>query len=347
MTAGSTETHRQADAAPSVSPVLRASEPALWQGPSIAVWARTGGAVRLFVCGYFAEWLRWEDRYSGAEPLLSPSGAAHGMALSTAAQQALSKCDEVSIEVDFDDGLDDVETYRNAHTVLASIGLCEDLASISLADDLPGYASVTPTANRLPALPARLSHGELLDLASAALPNRQRAADRPLSFCERRCRLLLGDSASVVLWLAPEAQDSLHWSHGELKAQQWPHHGIPGFSVSDTQPPVVSAGAGKRALVFRLLERIVESEIYYLRYLSTEIEQVESRFYQHLRSDKAQAARTVIQAQTIDAHLDTVAQLDRYLTHARGISTRLRRRIEVGMLSSLRDLECTLLHGSF
>ena len=304
----------------------------------------------MFVCGYFAEWLRWEDRYTDAEPLLSSVGDSHGMALSDSAQRALGECDEISIEVDFDDGLDDAETSRNAQAALATIaatGPCEDLASIDLADDLPGYASVTATANKLPALPARLRHGELLDLASAALPNRHGSTDWPFSFCKRRCRLLVGDRASVILWLAPEPQDSLNWSHGESRSQRWPHHGIPGFSVSDARPPVVSADAGERALVLRLLERIVESEIYYLRYLSVEIEQVEGRFYQHLRSDTATATRPFMHERNLDAHLDTVAHIDSYLAHARGISTRLRRRIEVGMLSGLRDTECTLLDGSF
>ncbi len=350
MTANGAGEHLQLGGAPGTLPVLKSAEPARWQGPSIAVWARKGSAVRLLVCGYFAEWLRWEDRYTGAEPLLAPAGDPHGIALSATAQQILGECDEVSIEVDFDDGLDDIESYRNAQAVLASIavtGRCEDLASISLADDLPRYESVTATANKLPVLPAHLSHGELLDLASAAMPNRHGSTDWPLSYCKRRCRLLVADRASVALWLAPEPGDSLNWSHEEPRTQRWPHHGIPGFSVSDARPPVVSADAGERALVLRLLERIVESEIYYLRYLSVEIEQVESRFYQQLRSDAAMTTRSVMHERTIDVHLDTVAHLDRYLAHVRRDSTRLRRRIEVGMLSGLRDIDCTLLHGTF
>ena len=349
MTTGDADARRNAVSAPGTTPILRSVEPARWKGPSIALWTRSGSNAQIFVCGYFTEWLRWEGRYTSTSPLLASIGEQTEADLSSQARHALGKCDEISIEVDLDDGLADTETYRRAQAVLASIaavGPGGDLASISLPDDLPAYASVTSTANKLPDLPERLSRGELLDLASAALPNRHGSTEWPLSFCKRRCRLLVGDRASIILWLAPEPQDALNWIHEEPKAQRWPHHGIPGFSVSDAKPPMVSTGAGDRALVFRLFERIIESEIYYLGHLRTEIELVEGRFYQHLRSDTVPVTRAVAEGRAIDAHLDTVAHIDRYLTQVREISTRLRRRIEVGKLASLLEVECTLLHGS-
>ena len=335
-------------AVPGTTPMLRSEAPARWKGPNTALWTRTGTNIRLFVYGYFAEWLSWEGRYTNVAPLYSSIGEHSEVKLTSEASQALDGCDEISIEVDLDDGLEEAESFcwtQSCLESIAEVGPGEDLASISLSEDLPAYTSVTSTANRLPDLPERLQHGELLDLAAAAFPNRHGSELWPLSFCKRRCRLLVGHQASIVLWLAPDAQDSLNWSHSALETQRWPHHGIPGFSISDSRPPATSPAAGDHALVFRLLERLVESEIYYLGHVRTEIEHVEGRFYQHLRSDAAPATRAIAEGPGIDAHLDAVADIDRYLTHAREVSTRLRRRVEVGMLSGLLDVPCTL-HGT-
>lgn len=339
----------QAAIIPGTAKQLRYSFPKKWMGPSLAVWVKASSDSRLFVSGYFERLVEWEGLQDDfALPLFLDSKALHDQP-NDQLSSMVTDAQEILIEIDFDDELDQAVTIEHAQTLLGS--LSENLKSVSLgqldlSSDFPDYTYVSATANKLPQLDAHLHDCELLDVSTMSLPNRHGSRSFKFAYCKRPSRILLASEWSVVLWLSPNKDDHLNWGNTPDSAQRWPHHAIPGLLLDKGTRDRIHTDNAQRVLAVNLIERLIVNELYFLRHLQTEIEQLEGQFLQHLRRDHSDAVDAISHATLLDRSLETVANLDSYLQLARETSTRLRRRLDVSTLGSELRRHSDLLNSS-
>lgn len=309
------------DSKPKIKDIpMRSEKPEKWFGPSLAVWVYSNSQAKLFASGYYKELFNWEqhskDNWS---ELLSEN-----MELTAEVAESLEDNEHVLIEIDKDDKKGDEAQYLGS--ILYKIVTDQEAEDILSVSD-PGFDSVSPTANKLPDLPPSLKGYELLDLANTNFPNNTHHS-APLSFCRRRCRLLISDKVTLCVWESPIKDDTANW---ETTQQRWPHHGIPGcyYQINRSVPFGHLAGQNS-ASIYRniaplaIIERIAVNEDYGLSFaFKANLELLQNLMFKMLNnSDKT----------TFEGIIEGYELLSQYLGMARENHTRLKGRLEVSGL---------------
>lgn len=210
----------------------RKEKPEKWAGPSFAVWTynqrwKEQGRAGLFIAGYYKNLVDWErhDHHSSFS-LLEESGELSNFALSE-----IEHSDYTLIEKDEDNEYDKTSKllrnilFLNQTTVKEAYDfgiegrdpsmLVTDRTVEAILSKIPVFDSISPSDNRLPKLPEPLEGYELLDLAATDFSNKS-DADTAISFCRRRCRLLIGPKVTLCVWESPIPEDTVNklWLSG-------------------------------------------------------------------------------------------------------------------------------------
>lgn len=338
----------------------RKEKPEKWAGPSFAVWTynqrwKEQGRAGLFIAGYYKNLVDWErhDHHSSFS-LLEESGELSNFALSE-----IEHSDYTLIEKDEDNEYDKTSKllrnilFLNQTTVKEAYDfgiegrdpsmLVTDRTVEAILSKIPVFDSISPSDNRLPKLPEPLEGYELLDLAATDFSNKS-DADTAISFCRRRCRLLIGPKVTLCVWESPIPEDTVNW---EPSLQRWPNHGIPAFNYqikiekgplskfhrlrlpfSDIPEGLEDDHQFRKIAQYivpmAIIERIVINEDLGLRFaFKTNLELLQNSMFKMLGKPNKSAFKDIEERYNL---------LYKYLGMARENNTRLQRRLAVSRL---------------